>query len=111
MGCDLLQMRNVRIAFEEFSRPISQMLHGFKKLNFHLLFEVKLNENFRRKARFVADGHRTKAPKSLSYSTVVSHDLVRIIVILAALNNLQVISCGIEHLYIDTTCRKSYITL
>ena len=104
-------MRNVRIAFEEFSRPISQILHGFKKFNFHLLFEVKLNENFRRKARFIANGHRIKSPKSFSYSTVVSHDSVRIIVILAALNNLQVISCNIENVYIATPCRESYITL
>ena len=72
------------------------MKPAFKKLNCHLIFEVKLSENFRRKARFITDGHRTKAPKSLSYSMEVSRDSVRIAFLLAALNNLQVVSCDIK---------------
>ena len=88
-------MHNVRIAFEEFDCPLSQMLPGFKKLNCHLIFDVKLSEIFRQKARFIADGHMTKATKSLSYSTVVSRDSVRIAFLLATLNNLQVVSCDV----------------
>jgi hypothetical protein len=34
----------------------------------------KMGENFRRKARFVADGHKTKTPAALCYSSVVSRD-------------------------------------
>ena len=101
-------MHNVRITFEEFDCPLSQMLPGFKKLNCHLIFEVKLSENFRRKARFVADGHRTTAPKSLSYSTVVSRDSVRIAFLLAALNNLQVVSCDIQNTYLAAPCREKF---
>ena len=82
------------------------MKPGFKKLNCHLIFEVKLSENVRRKARFVADGHRTTSPKSLSYSTVVSRDSVRIAFLIAALDNLQVVSCDIQNAYLAAPCRE-----
>ena len=69
---------NVRIAFEDWNKPLSEMLPGYSKLTCHLIFEIKLSENFRRKARFVADGHKHPVKPSLSYSTVVSRDSVRI---------------------------------
>ena len=54
----------------------------------------------------------SKVPKSLSYSTVVSRDSVRIVFLLAALNNLQVISCDIQNAYFATPYREKlyYIT-
>ena len=47
----------------------------------------------RRKARFVAGGHMTKAPATLTYASVVSRETVRIALTIAALNGLQV-KCG-----------------
>ena len=105
------EIRNVRITFEEFDRPLAEILPGYTKLNCHLIFEVKLSENFRRKARFVTDGHRTKEPNLLSYSTVVSRDSVRIAFLLAALNNLQVVSCDIQNAYLAAPCREKFIIL
>ena len=102
-------MRNVRIAFEEFDLPLSQMKPGFKNPNCHLIFEGKLSEKFRRKTRFVADGYKTKVPKSLSYSTAVSRDSGRIAFLLAALNNLQVVSCGILLMFYVITKRFATI--
>ena len=101
-------MENVRVAFEQFTEPLSQMKPGFKNLTCHLIFEVKLSENFRRKARFVADGHKTSAPKSLVYSTVVSRDSVRIAFLIAALNNLAVVSCDIQNAYLAAPCREKF---
>jgi hypothetical protein len=41
----------------------------------HIWFDVTLGENYRRKVRLVADGHKTDAPTSTTtYSSVVSHD-------------------------------------
>ena len=57
------EMANVRVTYEEFSESLSKMKPCFKKLTCHLIFEVNLSENFRRKARFIADGHKTSAPK------------------------------------------------
>ena len=81
------EMRNVRIAFEDWNKPLSEILPGYSKLTCHLIFEIKLSENFRRKARFVADGHKHPVKPSLSYSTVFSRDSVRITFLLAALNS------------------------
>jgi hypothetical protein len=41
----------------------------------HLIFDVKIEE-FHRKARFVAAGHMTKTPATLTYSSVVSFESV-----------------------------------
>jgi hypothetical protein len=41
---------------------------GYQKITCHMIFDVKMGENFRRKARFVADGHKTKTPAGMTYS-------------------------------------------
>jgi hypothetical protein len=46
-----------------------------------------IKENFRRKARYVAGGHQTDTPKTMTYSSVVSRDSVRIALVAAALDN------------------------
>jgi len=99
-------MRNVRIAFEDWTKPLSEMLPGYQKLTCHLIFEIKLSENFRRKARFVADGHTHLVKPSLSYSTVVSRDSVRIAFLLAALKSLKILSCDIQNAYLSAPCRE-----
>ena len=58
----------------------------------HMIFDVKM-EDFRRKARFVAGGHMTKAPSAMTYASVVSRETIRIALTIAALNGLQV-KCG-----------------
>jgi hypothetical protein len=68
-----LEMRNVRVAFEEFDSDPNSLV-GYTQITGHFVFDVKLGENFRRKVRFCADGHKTGAPASVTYSTVVSRD-------------------------------------
>ena len=57
-----------------------------------MIFDIKMNENFRRKARMVAGGHMTETPTSITYSSVVSCDSVRILLTIAALNGLDVLA-------------------
>ena len=80
-------------AIEEHHGDPREDLIGFQEITGHLIFDVKLGENFRRKARFCANGHKTNTPTSLTYSSVVSRDLVRIMLLVAALNDLE-ISCA-----------------
>jgi hypothetical protein len=47
-----------------------QTLIGYQRINCHMIFDVKLGENFRRKARFVAGGHTTDPPATLTYSFI-----------------------------------------
>ena len=75
-----------------------------------MIFDVKMGENFRRKARFVAGGHTTETPTSLTYSSVVSRDSVRIVLLAAAFNGLQVMACDIQNAYLTANCREKIWT-
>ncbi len=94
-----LEMKNVRVAFEEFEGDPTT-LDGYIEISGHLVFNVKLGENFRRKARYCADGHKTGAPASVTYSTVVSQDSVRILLSIAALNELEVMGADVQNAFL-----------
>ena len=66
------EMQNVRLAFEVWEKDVDEIPIGYQKIRCHMIFDVKLSENFRRKVRFVAGGHTTEIPTSLTYSSVVS---------------------------------------
>ena len=51
-------------------------LPGYQEIKCHLIFDIKMD--FTRKARFVAGGHMTDPPASMTYSSVVSREMVRI---------------------------------
>ena len=84
-----LEMKNVRVAFQ-LCEGDPRDLVGYKSIKTHMIFDVKLGENFRRKARLVADGHMTKTPTSMTYSSVVSRDSIHICLLLAALDDLDI---------------------
>ena len=58
-GKDAIEMKMMKIreAFELYEDNISD-LSGYQEITTHFL-----GENFRRKARLVADGHKTETPK------------------------------------------------
>lgn len=70
-----LEMKNNRVAFVEIDGNPKDLI-GYTEITGHMVFDVKLGENFRLKARFCADGHKTGAPSSVTYSTVVARDSV-----------------------------------
>ena len=101
-------MRNVRL-LSKFGKKVREMdvehiPPGCQQIKCHMIFDVKMGENFRRKARFVAEGHTTETPTSLTYSSVVSRDLVRTILLIIALNGIQVMACDIQHAYLTVNC-------
>jgi hypothetical protein len=79
-------------------------LCGFQEIKCHIIFDVKID--FTRKARFVAGGHMTEAPNLLTYSSIVSRESVKIAFLVAALNNLDVMSCDIGNAYLNAPCRE-----
>ena len=66
---------------------------GFKRIICHLIFDVKFD--LTRKSRYVGSGHFMQMPASMSYSGIVSRDSVRIILLIAALNDLDINMCDI----------------
>ena len=106
----MLEMKNVRPAFEVFRGKPGDLPIGYSKIDCHVIWDVKLGENFRRKARFVAGGHKTQVPATMTYSSVVSRESVRIALTIAALNGLDILSCDIQNAYLSAKCReKVYI--
>lgn len=95
-----MEMKNNRVAFETYDGDVKD-LTGYEEISGHLIFDVKLSENFRRKARFVADGHLVETPASITYSTVVSRDSVRILLLIAALNGLEVMGCDVQNAFLS----------
>jgi hypothetical protein len=59
-------MSNERVAFEEYDGELTQdgRPKGYKLVSTHVVFDLKLGGNYRRKARPVADGQKTDAPTS-----------------------------------------------
>ncbi len=82
------EMKKVCIAFnilpDGHSVPIE-----YQKIPCHMIFDVKM-EDFRQKARLVAGGHRTKAPATITYASMVSRETVRLALTIASLNDLKV---------------------
>ena len=81
---------------------------GFKELTVHMVFDIKMDGKFTRKARLVADGHKTETPSAMTYASVVSRDSVRIAFLLAALNGLEVLGCDVANAFINAPCKEKY---
>jgi hypothetical protein len=75
---------------------------GCQEIKCHMVFDVKMD--FSRKARFVAGGHMTETPTSITYASVVSRDSVRIAFLVA--NKLMLLSCDIGNAYLNAPCRE-----
>ena len=112
------EMKNVMVAFEKYEG----LLHhdgsvdelkskGYQHVDCHMIFDVKMGENFRRKARMVAGGHKTTTPNTLTYASVVSRDSVRIAFTIAALNGLDVLACDIQNAYLTAPCKEKIYTI
>ena len=95
-----LEMENTRFAFEDYTGDVRKLV-GYRQIIGHMIFDVKLGENLQRKARFVADKHKLESPASMTYSTVVSRDSVHILLMVAALNRLDLQAADIQNANIE----------
>ena len=75
------------------------VLIGYQRVNCHIIFDFKM-EYFRRKARLVEGGHVTEPPVTIIYASVVSRETVRIVLVLATLNDLSVKIVDLQNVYI-----------
>jgi hypothetical protein len=86
------EMKHVRPAFEILVAGAKAPLMS-KRIPCHMVFDIKID--FTRKSRFVAGGHVTEAPTSLTYSSVVARDSVRLSFLIAALNDMDLLAADI----------------
>ncbi len=83
---------------------IKDLLPGYQCIRCHMVFDIKFAEYFKRKAHFVAGDHTTKTPSMLTYSFVVSQDLVCIALLLVALNDIKLQLLNIQNVYLTADC-------
>jgi hypothetical protein len=102
-------MKNVRIVFQilngdEAVSPTYQDIHC------HMIFDVKM-ECFHRKAHFVAGGHTIDTPHDMIYVNIALRVSVRMDLMLAALNDLDVKMADIENAYLTAPITEKVWTV
>ena len=103
------EMKEVRAAFKILDDNAPDPV-GYQKIRCHMIFDVKM-EDFRRKARLVAGGHVTKAPATITFASVVSRETVRLALMLAALNDLEVKTGDVLNAYITAPITEKVWTV
>jgi hypothetical protein len=103
------EMKDICVAFKILLNGQSAPI-GYQKIPCHMIFDIKM-EDFCRKARLVARGHRTKAPTTITYASAVSHETVCIAVLMAALNVLEVKIGDVLNTYITAPVTKKVWTV
>ena len=77
---------------------------GYQEIGCHIVFDIKMD--FAQKAHFVAGGHTTEAPTSMTYSSIVSCDSMQLTFLIVALNDVDIMLVDLENAFIQAPCRK-----
>ena len=101
-------MANIRVAFDILDSN-QNVEPGRIYLDCYMCFEVKMD--FRRKARYVANGSKTPDLTTTTYAGVVSRESVRIALTYAALMELKVMSSDIQNAYLQAPISEKYWTI
>jgi hypothetical protein len=100
------EMKNTKQAFQVFEE--NKMIPiGYKWIKCHLIFNMKID--FTRRERFITGGHMTYPPSNITYCNVVSCESMRIAFILAALNDVELLTTGIGNTCLMHSLVKKYI--
>ena len=100
------EMKNIRPDFEVWEKDISELPPGYQKITCHIIFYVKMGNNFRRKAQLFSDGHKPKTPEAITYLAMVPRYSVWIALTIAEFNDLDVLDCDILNAYITADYRE-----
>jgi hypothetical protein len=100
-------MSNNRKAFQFLENHESVPL-GYKWIKCHMIFDVKMD--FTRKAHYVAGGHMTNPPSSLTYSSLVLRDSICFAFVFAALNDINLLATDIGNAYLNAPAREKVYT-
>jgi uncharacterized membrane protein YgcG len=78
--------------------------YGHLKIRCRMIYTIK--HDGRHKARLVAGGHLTPEPENSVYSGVVSHRSLRIIILAAELNHLELLGADITQAYLEALTKE-----
>jgi hypothetical protein len=100
-------MKNNVVAFK-FLEEGEQVPVGSTWIPFHMIFNVKCD--LTRKARYVAGGHWMQPTLQLTHSSVVTRESICIAFLIAALNDLEILSADIGSAYLQAPTREKVHT-
>jgi hypothetical protein len=103
------EIRNVRVAFKILNGEES-VPPTYQDILRHMIFDIKM-EDFRSKASFFARGHTTDTHHAMTYASVVSREVVRVALTLAALNELDVKMDDIENAHLTAPITEKVWTV
>jgi hypothetical protein len=103
------EIKNVIIAFKIINGEES-FTPTYQEIRCHMIFDVKM-EDFRLKTSFVAGGHTPDTPHTMTYASFVARESVRVALILAALNDLDVNMADIENAYLTAPITEKVWTV
>ena len=92
----LMEMQNVHPALEMWKKSKSYLVE-YQQIKCHFIFIIKMVENFWPKVQLVANGNEIETPPTLTCSSIVSQESVHIALLIAALNDLSILSCDIQN--------------
>jgi hypothetical protein len=82
---------------------------GYQKIDCHMVFDIKMT--LERKAWYVTSGHQTEPSKDITFASVISCDSICIAFLVAALNDLEILSANISGAYLNAPCAEKVYTL
>ena len=94
------EIANNRIVFDvrEEGEPPPR---GYKEMTAHMIFGLKIDYGSVRKARFVTDIHKVDIPNLMPYASLLSKDIFWIVLIMSALNVIDVKCNGVHYAYLN----------
>ena len=118
MGTDYWQwainkeMAKLKVAWRVYEGHTPEQVRGgkvselirFQEIRCHMIFDIKMD--ITHKAHFIAGGHTMEAPASVLYSCVVSCDSIHLAFLIAALNDINILSCYLENAYVNAKCHE-----
>ena len=99
-------MKNVPPTLDPWEKPEGDIPPGYQDIKCHFIYGIKMGEKFRRKSCFVAGGHMTETPSTLTYASIVSRELVSIALTIASNNGIDVLSCDKQNAYFTAEYRE-----
>ncbi|KAL7477698.1 hypothetical protein ACHAW6_003494 [Cyclotella cf. meneghiniana] len=97
-----MEMKNVCVAFDILADGLVPPL-DHQCMRCHMFFIVKMDQ-------LVAGGHMTKAPGTLTYASIMSRKTMRIVLLVAALNDVDIWVADVLSACITAPCRKKIWT-
>ena len=103
------EMRNVKVAFNILHEGENVPV-GYQFVKCHMVFDIKMG-TLQWKAHLVAGRHMTNPPASQTFASVVSRESVRIGLLLAVLNDLNVLTGNLQNAYLNAPCEEKVWTI